>query len=639
MEGIILEGADHAPIFDSRYTPTSHFLIEQMLRFHNKNIQLNPNGTGCCSKLDDSFQKSRNSQSRPEINIDKSEKNMKIKNSLLIDKINKAIISHNEKTKNEQINLITSEEIQIEDLKKLNIFQIDICDISMDDKDNFFEELGILLEHLKLECFFVYSSIEKTSMEINLEFLSKLNKDLENLSITEIDLSNTDSSLFSNLENLKLLTLGNNNIKNFDITSNLNENVIIDVGNNPIDNLSINEVVNEVKRRNGRIYFNNHPYLNAIVFALKNIKIDFSTFKIPENKMCEMFQFYNDYKIEVPVKIEDFKKIGENLENISSIIISGTKDISTEFLIDHPQILKIQIIDKENPGDMEQQEPYSREDFIQIRQKIDEIKEQIEIPDESDPDREKKIFMQVYTLLGKMIDYNHYAVTEDGRKDDDLAITCRNLKDGLLKGKAVCAGYADILKNVLGEFNIKANYIGRQPENIEKYAERMGYYEQVELSEIWGEEIPDMMDFVKQCGYQDDHGHAWNSVLLDGEKYLCDLTWDADNIKLDHFPLEYCCPSLWEFSHDIFETIDEGEISEFSSEDQLRFLGFSKEEIDKKLYPSLDDFMALFKNSENQRKLEACAVSISSEIKTSDLDGIEKAFDDKEKEEQISYDK
>lgn len=69
MEGIILKGADHRNIFDSQYTPTSKFLIKQLLNFHNKNIQLNPNGEGCCIKLDESFQSARNQHSEWEISL------------------------------------------------------------------------------------------------------------------------------------------------------------------------------------------------------------------------------------------------------------------------------------------------------------------------------------------------------------------------------------------------------------------------------------------------------------------------------------------------------------------------------------------------------------------------------------------
>ena len=96
-------------------------------------------------------------------------------------------------------------------------------------------------------------------------------------------------------------------------------------------------------------------------------------------------------------------------------------------------------------------------------------------------------------------------------KDDELSITCRNLKGGLLNGKSVCVGYADILKNILGEFGIEAKVIVAYPDkNYEYYDE------------------------------QDASGHAWNSVFLDGEEFYCDLTWDADNIKMDNYPLRYC---------------------------------------------------------------------------------------------------
>lgn len=167
------------------------------------------------------------------------------------------------------------------------------------------------------------------------------------------------------------------------------------------------------------------------------------------------------------------------------------------------------------------------------------------------------------------------------------------------------------------------------------------------MDEFLGFEKTDIDEFVKSYGYQDDHGHAWNSVILDGKKYLCDLTWDADDIKLERFPLAYCCPSLDEFNsvgigeitHDMFEITEEGEIAEFSSEDQLRFLGFSEEEIEKKLHLSPEDLETLLEEYENKRKLETCAVGLSTEIKASDFDGIDKAFNDREKEGQKGYDK
>lgn len=428
--------------------------------------------------------------------------------------------------------------------------------------------------------------------------------------------------------------------------SKLNEKLAIDVGNNPIDNVSINEVANEIKKHSGRIVFNEHPFWNTIVLALKNKEIDLNNSPIPKNLNEELLQFCKDYNITTRIKIEDYKKLYDNFEAKSNIIISGTKDISTEFLIKHPEISKIQIIDEENNEDMEQEEPYTREDFFEIRRKIDEIKEKIEIPDDLDEDKEKKIFMQVYTTLGKMIDYNYYAITKEGEKDKDLEITCRNLKDGLLKGKAVCAGYADILKNILGEFGIKAKYISRQAKEIEQYAKKIGYDDEVEMCEELGEEVPSITEFAKRFNYQDDHGHAWNSVVLDGEKYLCDLTWDADDIKCGHFPLHNCCQNLEYFNengHDMYEEIEEGEISEISYEEQLRLSGYSEEEIERRLNNENEEYIKnlteMLEQLKAREELESCVVSVSSEIKASDFDGIERAFDDKEKEEQVDYDK
>lgn len=573
---------------------------------------------------------------------------MKLSNKLLIKKINQAINSYNEDTKEEQIELIKNGNISYKDLEKISTLYIDVSDIQEDEKEKFFEELGKILENMKLSSFYLYSENENKPIKADMAFLSKFNKELKILEIQGVDLSGVDANVFNRLENLQLLILGNNNINDLTMLSQLNENLAIDVGKNNMNNVSINDVVKEINKHHGKMAFNEHPYLNSIVFALKDKKIDLSNIDIPENKMNEIFQFIDDYGIKEDLKtlkIEDYIKINENRRNHTRVIISGTKDISTAFLEEHPEIVEVQIIDEENRESDCQEEPYTREDFFKIRQKIDEIKGKIEIPDISDENREKKIFMQVYNVLGKMIDYNHYAVTEEGRKDSVLRITCRNLKDGLLKRKAVCAGYADILKNILGEFGIRADYIGRDPENIEKYAERMGYAERIALDESLGLETMSIEEFAKMCGYKDEAGHAWNSVELDGKKYLCDLTWDADNIKLEHFPLEYCCSSLEEFNsvgsgeltHDMFVTVDEGEISEFSSEDQLRFLGFSEEEIERKLHPSLEDLLKSLEQLEAQQKIEAATASIASEIKASDFDGIEKVFDDRKEKEQMDY--
>ena len=67
MEGIILIGAEHKYIFDSRNTRTTRFLIKQLLDFYIRDKQLNPKGEGCCLNLDESSQKAKNEADEQEI--------------------------------------------------------------------------------------------------------------------------------------------------------------------------------------------------------------------------------------------------------------------------------------------------------------------------------------------------------------------------------------------------------------------------------------------------------------------------------------------------------------------------------------------------------------------------------------------
>lgn len=131
------------------------------------------------------------------------------------------------------------------------------------------------------------------------------------------------------------------------------------------------------------------------------------------------------------------------------------------------------------------------------------------MPNESDSDREKKIFAQIYKILGKTIEY------------DNSNDTIHDLR-GLLNGKCVCDGYAEILKNVLACVGIYSEVI-------------VGY---------------------------DSHsykGHAWNVVRLDGKYYWTDLTGDAKFIKLNIFPLPFCMKSTKEFFHDSYRAQNDNE--------------------------------------------------------------------------------
>ena len=160
---------------------------------------------------------------------------------------------------------------------------------------------------------------------------------------------------------------------------------------------------------------------------------------------------------------------------------------------------------------------YSFEEYEDIKKVIDNIIGMVKLPNADDPNRDKLIFAQIYKILGKNIRYDHYAISAEGEKDKKLSCDCRNLKNGLLgvrrNGKkellTVCAGYATILQNLCACFNIKCDYLRS---NSMPVWDNWGKYEN---------------------GTSDPMGHAYNAVYLDGKAYLCDLTWDANNMKLD----------------------------------------------------------------------------------------------------------
>lgn len=401
---------------------------------------------------------------------------MILDNKSVIEKINQAIISHNEDSKDEQINLITNGEIKDEDLKKIKLLHIDIGDISKEEINPFFEELGNVLEIMKLKGLYIYSHNENINFDVDMTFLSKVNRELKDLQISNIDLSNVDENVFNQFENLKVLILGNNNIRDFEMLSKLNEELAVDIGNNPMNNVSVSEVVNEIKRHNGRLAFNGHPLFNAMFFGLEDKKVSLGNYEISDDRLDEVIQFFNENEIKVIARPEDMRRMNERPEKINHFygyIFDGTKDISIQYLEEHPEILEVEIKDDKNGEFAQPSYSYTREEFLQIRRKIDEIKQQIVIPEENDADREKKIFMQVYKLLGEMIEYNYYAISEEGKKDFELTKSCRSLKDGLLKGKAVCAGYANILKNILEEFGIETKYISVEKDKLsELYDEK-----------------------------------------------------------------------------------------------------------------------------------------------------------------------
>ena len=114
------------------------------------------------------------------------------------------------------------------------------------------------------------------------------------------------------------------------------------------------------------------------------------------------------------------------------------------------------------------------------------------------PDLEK--YKIIHDKLSKTIQYDYSALQATSHDSDYY--TSRNLENGLLNHTCVCAGYADILKNILAELGIESKYVEGKTHTGEL--------------------------------------HAWNQVRLLDENgtehwYNVDLTWDCTDKNNNYF--------------------------------------------------------------------------------------------------------
>ena len=193
---------------------------------------------------------------------------------------------------------------------------------------------------------------------------------------------------------------------------------------------------------------------------------------------------------------------------------------------------------------------YDLDTYIAIREKLDELVEGIDL---NLP--EKKRFAEVYYRICKSIVYDHKALPENAVTPEDKKYvkevdgTCRNLENGLLYGKCVCAGYAEILRNALFMIGI---------ENIQV------------------------------SGTTKNARHAWNKVKLDGVWYNVDATWDAPDISREIVPTHCLKSNKFIEEKDRKKYFDGPECLKDLSEKELNDL-FAKKELNKITW--FDDFI------------------------------------------------
>lgn len=483
---------------------------------------------------------------------------MKINSCELISSLNSALTEYNTQFYDNgeiQLPLIEDDgEISDENLAKIQKISVvlNTRSLTQEEVSSFNQELQAILSKMNLKVFMINVSGKKSPVKFDTSFLDALNENAENIQLRGIDLSEKDAKTFSKFKGLKRLSLDKCNITNPNIISELNENVSISIKGNQIDPKSFEQMIKLLIKHNGRIETGNNK-LEKIAEAYKSKKIDIQTyldtkedvdyemiqglnitiddsFTPSDEELANIISTLNKAKgIRIVTDVNNFLRVSsaQKLEVPSKIIIRSANELSTKIMQENPNIQNVEIQDLENSV-MEQAEPYTREEYMMARQKIDEIISEIQMPEEGVEDREKIIFSQVYTKLAELMKYDDYAISQEGRKDDKLQTTCRNLYGGLVQGKCVCAGYADILKNTLECCGITAKFAGG---NID-------------------------IDGGAQYDIKDPAGHAWNMVTLDGKNYWTDLTWDRENIVAKRYPLRFCLKSTKDFGHKGFKVFN-----------------------------------------------------------------------------------
>ncbi len=207
--------------------------------------------------------------------------------------------------------------------------------------------------------------------------------------------------------------------------------------------------------------------------------------------------------------IEQLKAIKENglvIDKVCDVstVIENASELSAQ---DAKEMMKtlnlkyVKITPKENESFCSHH-IYEATEYQKSREVLDKILEGLD-PNDSD---KVKLLSEIYKRLAFHMKYDHDAVNDE-KIEKERKFSSRNLVGGLLEGRCVCAGYAEILRNACAICGIESRYIfSKEKLTMEKEENILQY------------------------------AHAFNQVKIDGVWYNVDLTWDRDRIVEGKLP-------------------------------------------------------------------------------------------------------
>lgn len=344
-----------------------------------------------------------------------------------------------------------------------------------------------------------------------------LSKDIESLSLVNCGINDLNTIL--EYPKLKELDLDGNNIgvDKLDVLSKLvDKGIKISFKKTKVEKyLSEKEIIiddEDLSRRFKRLFYKNKEdkitEYDVFTFCEDEVKIEGNDVlekiiglglidKLKNARVeIELYDFADKY----------FNMIDKYFKNVEYVSIARFKNLNEE------KIAKLSKYNISVKGDLEtnkfSKKYYSEEDIKSIIKVMQELKENI--PDEYN---ELERFMYIYKSIAMYVDYDKSGCHFSEVYMAGHGNSTRSLKGALMQGKAVCVGYALVLKCCL-------EYIG------------------IEAKELCG-----------YCYGNPKFGHAWNQVKIDGKWYNTDLTWDYIDIRYGN-KLEYCLVSDEKFEKD-----------------------------------------------------------------------------------------
>ena len=227
--------------------------------------------------------------------------------------------------------------------------------------------------------------------------------------------------------------------------------------------------------------------------------------------MQELIANEEDYSIvrDLASKIDDkaAKPKVKNIKTLSEISIEELKNGNIDYV--------------ELEGDY--CSGYSRRQMLEIKEKMDELLEGIPYSDGT-VESDQAVFKAIYKKVAA-IKYDYHAVSKLGEKDENLQKHCRTLYNGLVQGKCVCRGYAEILHRALQERGIESQIVsgGLRTEEEEKKIKEYSINPQKKILKL----VKDTKVYKHYANkYYKKHvrSHAWNQVKIGDAWFNCDAT-------------------------------------------------------------------------------------------------------------------